>query len=269
MMLGNNNLAFVVATIIPAAVYSLLVWTATPDRAVRLKIAMLYLIMGMAVAWTVSFFHWIFPQWDDALSGNVTVAAFLLAFFQVAVLEESSKFMAFRLADSYRSRHWFEHPSATMFYAMSVGAGFAIIENLTYVQAAQQTATYMVQIGLATSGETMGRIWELVLIRSTTSMLLHMMCGLIVGYFIAIYKNKLDSGVTSSWGPFARRIWFSGVAIFMAAIFHGMYDFNLFSQADASTESVLGLIAIGFGVTYLMSKRMFNIPFREQDPPLR
>lgn len=240
-MLENNNIGPFLLAWIPTLLYSLLVWLSMPAGSVKLKISSLYFFMGILSVFVVQKVHYIFPFWTVLLGSNMAMAVLIRAFFQVAFLEESSKFILFKITDSYRYRHWLEHPSATMFYGMSIGAGFAVAENFDYADI---------------FGTTHEAAYFVLTIRMFSSVLAHMTCGLIMGYFVGRGKSERAS-ITQlgQMNPFLRKLIYYALALGAAMFFHGVYDFNLmFNEEPLATYVMFSTLLLGFGITYLMAK---------------
>ena len=136
------------------------------------------------------------------------LAIFIFAFFQVAFFEELSKWFALRVGYSARgdTRNGKDSPFAVMFYSVMIAVGFAVFENINYV-------------GRALWGDLQGiDPNEMLIIRSINSVVIHMLSGLFMGYFIALgrrYKNIFKHAGYTIFG------------LFFATMFHGLYDFNL------------------------------------------
>jgi len=179
-------------TFLPALIYTLIIYVTLPKRTVTFKIAFLYFMLGSISVHTVSIVQWVLPNWQFMLSDFVTGMA-LVAFVQVAFLEEGAKYMFYRLTNMYRGR--LPKPLAIMFYCMCVSAGFAVVENMMYA-------------------------WrygpDVLVDRAYTSIILHMMSGLMMGYFIslAVYIRRL-------------KYLLRALGLLAATFIHGLYDFNL------------------------------------------
>ena len=100
-----------------------------------------------------------------------------------------------------------------MFYVMCVSAGFAVVENMVYA-------------------------WrfgpDVLWVRAASAIILHMLAGLIMGYFIAlgVYIKK-------------RRYLYRILGLMSAIFIHGLYDFN---------------IMIGYREYYLNTGQIIQMP---------
>jgi RsiW-degrading membrane proteinase PrsW (M82 family) len=246
-ILKNNNILLFLGVIFPPIFYAFIVWANTPRGSVKWKVAFLYFLMGILSTTFVLNLHWIFPKWDNDLSSNTDFSLFILCFLQVAIIEESMKFTAFKIANSYRNRRWIEHPAATMFYMMSVGLGFAFAENLIYVGS----------IGP-----------EILAIRTFTALVMHMIVGLFMGYFLvrARFVDKSnETELSSRISPKIKVIFWNALAILVAASYHGLYDFawsemsNLNFNRNLELVIGIGLVLFGLFMALKLSKKIFRM----------
>lgn len=119
---------------------------------------------------------------------------FFNAFFKVALIEEFSKFVFIRFV-LYNNKN-FNEPFDGIVYAVMVGMGFATLENFLYV----------FQFGFTTA-----------VLRMFTAVPAHAMFAVLMGYFLG--KAKFIHH---------REFYYSAVALFVAILFHGLYDFFWF-----------------------------------------
>jgi len=138
-------------------------------------------------------------------------AMFIQAFIQVGLLEESMKLLFYRLTEVYRKK--ISMPMSTMFYAMCVSSGFAVVENMYYI------ANNDVSVG-----------WS----RALTAIVIHMVLGLMMGYFISMGTI------------YNRKILFRSISLLFAAFFHGIYDFNL--MVSYKLIHPFGILPTGMGI---------------------
>lgn len=121
-----------------------------------------------------------------------------LAFFTfviVALSEEASKFLMLRLF--LFSRKSFDDPFDGIVYAVMVGMGFATLENIDYVY----------QHGVATG-----------VLRMFLSVPAHGTFAVLMGYFAGYAKFNTGN-----------RLPYFALSLFLPVIFHGAFDFSLFS----------------------------------------
>jgi protease PrsW len=116
------------------------------------------------------------------------------AFFLVALVEEFSKFIFVRFV-LYPNKN-FNEPFDGIVYALMVSMGFATLENVLYT----------FQYGVATG-----------ILRMFTAVPAHATFGILMGYFLG--KAKFTH---------QRSLYYSVVALLVATIFHGAYDYFWF-----------------------------------------
>ncbi len=134
------------------------------------------------------------------LTANVTIDEssfsdqFLNAFFLVALVEESSKFLFVRFV-LYPNKN-FNEPFDGIVYALMVSMGFATLENVLY------TFQYGVTTGI---------------LRMFTAVPAHATFGVLMGYFLGKAKFTHQRG-----------FYYGFIALFVATLFHGSYDYFWF-----------------------------------------
>jgi RsiW-degrading membrane proteinase PrsW (M82 family) len=144
-----------------------------------------------------------------------------LAFFTfvvVAISEEGSKFLMLRLF--LFSRKSFDDPFDGIVYAVMVGMGFATIENIGYVY----------EHGVATG-----------ILRMFPSVPAHGTFAVLMGYFLGYAKFTTGS-----------RLPYYALSLLMPILFHGAFDFFLFSQSGGL---ILGGALASFATALILSFR--------------
>jgi RsiW-degrading membrane proteinase PrsW (M82 family) len=214
MLFENHNLFPFILTFAPALLYAFIIFVSFPTRTIKLKNAFLYFLLGSISVHAVSAVQWILPNWGtigtDLYPNDFIKATVLLAFVQVGLLEEGAKLIFYRFANMYRGR--LPQPLAIMFYAMCISTGFAVVENMMYA-------------------------WrfgpDVLWVRAASAIILHMLAGLIMGYFISlgIYKKQ--------------KYLYRTIGLLSAVFIHGLYDFN---------------IMIGYKDYYLMTGEIVTMP---------
>ncbi len=130
-----------------------------------------------------------------------TTASWLFfAFIQVAFLEEMAKFFSWSCMSLFRGNEYKRSDSlfSTMFYSCMISVGFAALENMDY----------FIDYGGA----------DIIVLRSHTSVVIHMICGIIMGYFIALSRLKRDK---------LKSLSLKFLGVLSAFLFHGLYDFTI------------------------------------------
>ncbi len=130
----------------------------------------------------------------NRLMGEGVMYTAVFAFLIVALSEEASKFLAFRLVP-YR-RKAFDDPFDGIIYSVMVGMGFATLENIFYVT----------QHGLGTG-----------ILRMFLSVPAHATFAVLMGYHVGLAK----------FYPASRNKYML-LAVFWPVLFHGTFDFFLF-----------------------------------------
>lgn len=129
-----------------------------------------------------------------AIDPNSLSDQFLNAFFLVALVEEFSKFLFVRYV-LYPNKN-FNEPFDGIVYALMVSLGFATLENVLY------TFKFGVETGI---------------VRMFTAVPAHASFGILMGYFLG--KAKFTH---------RKEIYYAFVALFVATLFHGAYDYFWF-----------------------------------------
>ena len=165
-----------------------------------------------------------------SVEGNF-FGAFISAFFIVAPTEEFFKYLSVRIK-AFGSLEFNEVMDGIV-YGVSGAIGFATLENIFYV----------LPKGFATG-----------IARAFLAVPLHAMTGVIIGYYMG--RKKMD--------PESKKR-YMGTGLIIAILFHGVYDFVLF------TERILGLgllaIPILIWLYSIHRKRLYlalkDSPFRD------
>jgi len=243
-MLVSNTLWVLILAILPIILYSYLVYFLVPKNFISTHRARRYLVAGFLSPMLINLFYFLFPNWGDPQSSILALALLILAFLQVGVLEESAKFVTFWWVSKERSSEKYDLPIATMFYSMMSAVGFAITENIFYLIREQRRITEiqkMVPFDLDISRELLTMAEQ----RSLTAVIAHMICGVIMGYFLAKAHNyQFNSPLEDNTFLKNKNILYGIIA---AASFHGVYDYNLFLE-DNTYAGTFAIIILIFGL---------------------
>jgi len=271
-MFEDNNIILFLMCIIPIVFYSIIIFANSPSFSIRLKASLNYLFIGLLSVTFLQFIHFIFPHLHDTFFkinlGDFTLkdkyfevyqktfnSLLLYAFVQVALMEEISKWIAFKCVDFMRGkrRKNLDHPYAIMFYCALVSAAFAISENIQYAQ-----RTMMGEFGENTTPE------NVLIIRAVTSVIIHMSCGLFMGYYIALSKGV----------GLIIKFLYNIIGISAATFVHGTYDlnwmkpgtekdyYNLFVDFPIHVSSVI-IISFSLIVAFIISQNLKHIKHSE------
>lgn len=174
-----------------------------------IKMLLLSLFMGAIIVVPIIFIElYLGKVWEAKYKGvNLMHTAAFDAFVVASTTEELFKFLAFIII-IWRNRNFNEMFDGIV-YAVFISLGFAAVENVLYV----------FQNGMTTG-----------ILRAFTAVPLHAVCGVTMGFFLALAKFKHSK---------------KGLNILSALIvpigLHGFYDFIIMSQ-----NNVLLLLFIPF-----------------------
>lgn len=271
-MFEDNNLWFLLLSVVPAIIYSLLIFHKAPKGIVKKKPMWNYILIGLLSIQILRVIHFVFPKMHQYIetvpilknfgNGKVMIfdsptmwAIFVFAFFQVALFEELSKWFAFRVGNAIRgdTRSGIDSPFAVMFYSAMISVGFATFENIQYV-------------GRVLWGDLQGvNPHEMLIVRSLNSVVVHMLSGLFMGYFIAIGRRFKNIFKHASY---------TVLGLLSATIFHGMYDFNLMKGVEPSDFiNIFGLklhannnimIGVAMIIAYIMGTHLSRISYNNK-----
>ena len=135
--------------------YMLIIYLTSPYKSISLKDSLKAVILGFTSVTFLHLYYLLFPVNDFEI-----VSQFEKWFYVVGFREEFSKFLAFLLLMKWFLKSEKPHPISYMYYSAFVGLGFAIEENMVYMQ----------------------KYGEFILeIRNFTSVLAHMFFGMFCG----------------------------------------------------------------------------------------
>lgn len=240
-MLTDSNFLIFLLSIVPGLIYAYIIYLAAPIRSVDLKKAFRYLMIGLLSPVFVLALHFIFPNWLEPVYKTVPILSYIIiAFFQIAFIEELAKYSAYKLAYTHRNE---QEPSyAIMYYSVMISLGFAIFENIVY---------------------SYSNDWTVILVRSASSVVLHMLCGLFMGYFLT--KANMDIDIKNATvfeylfktKTKVKKTYYNLVGIFFVVFIHGLYDMILmYNFMDATYRIIMafGFIGICLWLAYIVSK---------------
>jgi len=243
-LFDDSNILVFLFSFIPAIIYSLLIFVKTPPGSVNIKDSFKYIFIGFLSCVFVLGFHLLFPNWSSLLFterlylGNAYVMMptiftfFFQSFIQIALIEELSKLLAFKIADKKNA-----NPVESMFHFMMIGTGFAIVENVLYA--------------FKYGG-------EVLINRNYTALIMHMTLGIIFGFFISIGRCKLAENSFFKSEKY-KRIFYAFFGLVTVSIMHGIYDLNLFLNSDTQEFYTFIILIISLFVSYKMGKKLINI----------
>ena len=230
----DNNIWYFILAFIPAMIYSFFIYT-KDKKNIKLKPVLLYLLVGFISIFSVEMAYKIFPnihqlvflqeanQLDlinfefQSYYGLLTLAFY--AIIQVGLLEESCKFIAWEIGSFFRKYKDKKKDSlfSIMFYACMISVGFACIENFEYFVSTAKS--------------------EVVIIRSLTCVIIHMICGIFLGYFLALSRLVISP---------LKKLGYKFLGLSMAVIFHGFFDYLLMIPSRMNQAVMIGDYALGY-----------------------
>lgn len=249
-MFITTNLKLLMMAIIPALTYGLIIYISSKYRSISLKKGAAYFALGAISVTFVTAFQFTLPLYQEtAILPAIPILSLLLkCIIQIALLEEISKWISYKFIGSVRHSIDLQRdkPVGTMFYVCMVSAGFAVIENIHYV--------------IAYSNEVDPS--DLLLGRSVTAVIAHMISGLFMGYFIALSKQKPINDISLislvlRKNEHLRKVLYTTIGITCAVLFHGFYDF--LCSIDGN---IYNLLALGLLISYSMHRKLNAMSMR-------
>lgn len=172
---------------------------------------------------------YILPSFEDGSLSQALVEYFLV----IALVEESGKYIMLRQGSWNNPAFNFQFDGVV--YAVCVGMGFAIIENIEYV----------FSYGITTA-----------LVRAVTSIPGHCVFAIFMGHYYGkakLYANMGDAGRSSAY---------RFMSLFIPTLIHGIYDFTCSSESE-----IMFLIYIVFIVVlYVFAFLRLKVYSREDAP---
>lgn len=226
----------------------IMLWATMPFSSISLKTATRYLLLGiisipiLQMMWKLApgYFE---PSLNELLKMPTHDDMFYRAFFQVALPEEFAKFLAFIAIDVSREKSGDDHPVGTMFYYGMVGLSFGLIENIQYAT----------KYG-----------GDVILTRTFTALLLHMLLGLLAGYWYSFAKVKSEKPGRSLFSILCHRfrkfriVTYSFMAIALVTFIHGVYDYNIFTFTNSSPSLMFTQLGLASLATFLAAKDLIS-----------
>jgi RsiW-degrading membrane proteinase PrsW (M82 family) len=238
------SFAYLLIAFIPVLIYIFLIWATAPWKSIDIKKAFSHFIVGIISIGIVLTIHRIFPGLVKPFEWlSLSASFFIFSFLQVALIEEGSKFFSFIIGERVRGIDdvLYDKPFTTMFYCGITHLSFAFIENVNYA------LIYGTQV---------------LLIRSVISMLVHFLCGLLMGYWISKgrmvtrVKKRSFSEILFIKKPHIKERIYYAIGIFTSVFIHGLYDYNIFSNGNLVSSSLIILGAVI--ASYLAAKDLIE-----------
>lgn len=221
-----DPLELLLLVVLPPVLYVLIIYWTSPFKSINLKTAVRYLIGGVI---SISFHRIItvgFPYEPQFLFIKPGIDYW---FLEVAPREEIAKFLAFLGIWFISKKDEDNHPIGNMFYCGMVGLGFAMIENISYLQKYGH---------------------ETLIIRQVTSTLSHMIFGLLAGYWFALGQIRSAKFSRSIFNMFTNRyprfktFIYSVMGVSCGILYHGLWNYSLMASENAA-YSIMILMLFG------------------------
>ena len=234
------SILYLLLSLLPVFAYISIIWATTPIGSIDFRKSVQYFLTGIISIGMLLTFLRLFPNWQTPVSlTDLPLSLMVLAFIQVALMEELCKFTAFKINENIRGEDdiKYDSPIGTMFYCGISALGFSFIENVEYA----------LQYG-----------GQVLFARSFISMMVHFLCGLIMGYWISASRipSKLENRslmeIIFIRKPILKKISYSIIGISCAVILHGLFDYNLFTEGHIVSNYLI--LLGGVVAAYLASK---------------
>ncbi len=224
-MLLTDTIWLVILAVVPIIIYSAIVYFSIPPRFVGKKRSRRYLISGLFAPCLISLYYFLFPNLSSEPASYSFLTLFIFCIIQIGCLEELSKFIMFKWVSYERPSEKNDLPIAIIFYSMMTSVGFAITENISYLinwKYKLLSAPYMNEQILTSALSSM------TVSRSLYAVVAHMVCGIIMGYFLAkAHLLKIQFANLNSKLITIKKIFYIICGIGCASLYHGIYDLNL------------------------------------------
>lgn len=218
-----DYISILLATLIPGIIWVFVIWITIPHTSTSFSKFVQFFLFGVISVGGVVYFDRIFPGfYSSVLPVTSDIGAVSLNFLRTAPLEEVMKFLSFFLMSSLligRSGH----PSSYLAYGAVLGLGFAVIENIGY-------------------GVVYG--YNVALMRSLTSSIMHVGNGIILSWFYAMgqirstwSRNRMD--LIFRKFPVFKAISYSMSGLFCCIMIHGYYNYIIFIESPSGNTIFL------------------------------
>jgi RsiW-degrading membrane proteinase PrsW (M82 family) len=222
-MMDNRLLEFMWA-VVPILMYLFFVYIWTPKGYISPRRARRYLLAALISPMLVIIFHYLLPKFfESRYFMNQNIYFGYKIFIQTSLVEEVCKLLLFFAITFERRSAKYDLPVAIVYYAMVTSAGFAIIENISY---------------LAQFGS------DILFVRAITAVILHLICGVFMGYGIQIAVVKSTDSTMTKIQTFLHRAKYVIIGLLSATIFHGIYDLVLTLPFIQYPNLIIGIILV-------------------------
>ncbi len=239
-MVAEFNIISFILVVLPPFLYAWIIYLSSPYKSLSLKDSTKFILGGVFSVTILSFLSFLFPYW----STYAITDPFWGSFWVTAPKEELSKFFMFLIVYKGLNKYKDLHPITYMFYFGMVGLGFAMIENVSYVA---NFGVYVLKF------------------RTFGSVFVHMICGMLFGYWLGIGKIKKSkfslrtiSSIFLSSRPRIKVFLHCMVGIITASCFHGLWNYHIILWGPFSSPFSILLLMVGFLACKLLSRDLIN-----------
>jgi RsiW-degrading membrane proteinase PrsW (M82 family) len=239
-MILKFDIAMASATLIPSLVYCFIIYLSSPFKSLSLKYSFAFMIAGIFSVVILDLLNVLFPYWNV----YYMCTPFDQQFLTVAPKEELVKYIMFWIVYRNLKNEYDLHPITYMFYFGMVGLGFAFIENVGYSN----------RFGI-----------QVMEYRALGATAVHMICGLLFGYWLGMSKIKRSNYFFRSVANIYLNkkpkfkyfiYWIAG--LITACMFHGMWNFNYLTAGPVASIIAILLIFIGLIITKLLTRDLLT-----------
>ncbi len=218
--------------------YMLVIYFTSPYKSISLKNSVKSVVLGFVSVTLLHFMYLIFPinEWE-------CLTEFDKWFYVVGFREEFSKFLAFILLIKWTIKEKL-HPIAYMYYFGMVSLGFAIEENMVYMQ---RYGAFVLET------------------RNFTAVLAHIFFGMFAGYWYGLGKLNTGTfstrsvfGITMKNWPKVKQTFYSFIGIFFASAYHGLWNYNLNNSGSSRDAIMIMMIFFGLITTNLLANNLMK-----------
>lgn len=243
----TNNLIFALLAMLPVVLYSYLIFKLIPEKTVSSRRARKYFATGIISAPLTLLVYYMFPTLEIGPRFPTIMSYFIFIFLNVGLLEESMKLLTFGYVSSQRQSTRYDLPIATMFYCMMSSAGFALLENVNFLM---QKGSDVLQI------------------RAFTAIVMHMVYGVIIGYFIARARQIPIIEAEGPWSfkdlykhfCYAKRICMALLGVVLGSLLHGAYDLICMLPDNVYWFPMLVIIVcMSLVIAYMMIRELAKV----------
>lgn len=239
-MIWEINIGLLLGLFIPPLLYAIIMYFTSPYRSVSFINGLFFMVGGIASVAILDTIYFLAPDFDFSEHDY-----FLRFFIKTGPIEEFVKYIMFIIVMSFVNKNKVsEHPFRYMFYFSMVGLGFAMIENIGYVEIYGEDVLYN---------------------RTFTSTVMHMIFGSLFGYWVGLstinkkkFENRSVFGVITRKYKKIRILIYTLIGFIFASIYHGLWNYNLYTSDESLKTIMIMLIIFGLLASKLLANDLNN-----------